>query len=542
LSPAVLSRDRRLQAGLRRKTHPWGLQATTWESLGIFATFFAVYGVLGWYVTVHLDAAPFDATARLAHAYFALHADPGKLAAIGFVWPPLMTLVILPFTAVGAMGTSLLALPLMTASFAAGLLVVLNRTYRLLGLPPIARYALLAALGGNPFFARYATNGMGEMVSLFFLVAAVHFFLAWVRSDEDHLLAPCGLSIAFAGLTRYEIVAYALVMGAFVFVILRTRGANGRRMEGSLLLYALPVMYCVGLWIFFNWLITGNGLHFVDEQVRQRFTIYKKTPFHGLGEPLGLLTGMNFRLFVPTFVVAPLLLVVAIAKRNVLAAILAALVLLNPAMTALSMLRADDLALVQPRFNIRSLPLSMIAAGWLFSIARTHAHRITLVAVIVLTAVAGYPLTWRLMATFRFQDQHQESSFVRALSTGRRQVDAGLDIPNARRVAAYVTGHVHGRRHDVLVDDSQGFAPMLVGGRPDLYFDRIYRSDVVWKRVAARPRGRVRWMLVTTADEDLLRLRYGGAGSPKLPGFVHLRYMAGKYAVFSVDALAPRAT
>lgn len=510
------------------------VQPATWESLAVFTVPFVAYAVLGWYVDIHLHGTPFDAAARAAHAYFVLHGDPAKLSAIGFVWPPLMTLVLLPFTAVGALGASFASLPLMSAAFSAGLLTVLHRTYVLLGVPRAGRYALLLALAANPFYARYSTNGMSEVVSLFFVALAAHQLLRWVLDDEDRHLALCGLAWGLGALTRYEIAVYGALVGAALFVLLWRRRVARDRVEGALLLYAVPILYCVGIWVFFNWLITGEPLHFLAEQVRQRFTDYKKTETHGIGEPLSLLASMNWRLFTPTLVVAPLLLAAAVWRRSLVTAVLAGLVALNPLMTGAAMLRAHDLALVQPRFNVRSLPLAMLGVGWLFwLLAGRPRARAALIAGTVLLTVAGYPMTWRLMDTFRFQDQHSETQFVRALSTGRDQNSPELDAVAADGMAAYVRAHVT-RPHSILVDDGQGFAPMVKTQRTGLFLDRIYKGDASWLRVRERPRGRVDWMLVTSAGEDLLRTKWPRATAGGVP-WLHVRHVAGKYVLLSVD-------
>src|SRR5688500_1051769 len=65
------------------------------ESLVLFGVFFAGYAVIGHRVVIEQHVIVFDGLSRLAHAYFAWYNAPPKLAAIGFEWPPVMTLVFL---------------------------------------------------------------------------------------------------------------------------------------------------------------------------------------------------------------------------------------------------------------------------------------------------------------------------------------------------------------------------------------------------------------------------------------------------------------
>src|SRR3954464_3426218 len=66
------------------------------RSVIVFATTFLFYAVIGLKVVVFQHVVVPDGWARLAHAYFAFYNAPAKLAAIGFIWPPIGTLVLLP--------------------------------------------------------------------------------------------------------------------------------------------------------------------------------------------------------------------------------------------------------------------------------------------------------------------------------------------------------------------------------------------------------------------------------------------------------------
>src|SRR5450755_1488328 len=87
--------------------------------LTLFLASFIVYAAIGYKVVVLQHVVVPDGWARLAHAYFVFHNHPPKLAAIGFIWPPLMTLVFLPLAWITPLATSLAALPLTSAFFGA---------------------------------------------------------------------------------------------------------------------------------------------------------------------------------------------------------------------------------------------------------------------------------------------------------------------------------------------------------------------------------------------------------------------------------------
>ena len=187
----------------RRQRRPSGRSL---ESLLVFALFGAGYFIVGYEVVVSKHLVNFDSFSRLAHAYFVWFNDPPKLAAIGFVWPPIQTMIFLPFALIKPLATSLAALPAASATFMALTIVVLNHGLRATGMAWFARYPLLLAFGLNPMIVYYGANGMAEAVYLFFLILGVYFLIRWYQTKHTHLLAFVGIGMALAMLSRYEIV------------------------------------------------------------------------------------------------------------------------------------------------------------------------------------------------------------------------------------------------------------------------------------------------------------------------------------------------
>src|SRR5205807_4700355 len=118
------------------------------------------FGLLGYHMIADNHVIVFDALDRLTRAYLVWHNDPPKLAAIGFLFPPFTSLVYLPLAAIKPLATSLIALSVTTAIFAAGTLVLLNRILARCEMPVLLRMVIVVAVGINPMFALYAGNGM----------------------------------------------------------------------------------------------------------------------------------------------------------------------------------------------------------------------------------------------------------------------------------------------------------------------------------------------------------------------------------------------
>ena len=161
----------------RRVRRRWPA-ARKWR-LAAFLCLYAAYGSLGYRLVVVQHVIVGDAVARLAHAFFVFYGAPAKVVSIGFVWPPIMTAVFLPFAAIKPLATSLAALPLTSAFFGALLVISIEKALARLGCGLALRLALVALFALNPMTIFYATNGMAEIVYLTFLVLAIDSFMAW---------------------------------------------------------------------------------------------------------------------------------------------------------------------------------------------------------------------------------------------------------------------------------------------------------------------------------------------------------------------------
>ncbi len=553
--PSVSSRDLRVTTPTSRPR--WLPSALVLESLGVFAIFAAGYFAVGYRVVVDQHVVSFDALARLAHAYFVWWNYPQKLAAIGFVWPPMQTIALLPFALVKPLATSLAALPAASATFMAATIVVLNRCLALAEMRWYARYPLLLAFGLNPMTLYYGTNGMAESVYLFFLVGGVYFLIRWDLSKQAHLLAFVGIALALALLSRYEILPFAVVIAAAIVLIVvsdRARRGSSQEVEASLVLYLAPIAYAGVAWLFFNWLIPGNPLYFLtfgatgaDVSTSLRAPELPTTDLSAAGLVVYLVK-LNLALFPLTVVVTPVLLVTAFVRRNAMALALAALVATNAAVTALLYLQSHDSNLLQLRYNMRVMPIALIGAGWLYYAWRPRWLRVGIWVATMAVLVLSLGTTWKAMATYTYQCE--ESVFLRALETGEDEegntgvAGCPIGIADERQMADYISERV-GAGNVILTDDAQTLGVMLLTGRPDRFFDRIDRGEGPWMEALDHPFGKVDYLLVTTykrcrvesSCHDLARDRYPGILENAAPG-MHVVFRTGGYALVKVDRQA----
>jgi hypothetical protein len=507
------------------------------ENAALFLGAGAAYGALGLWVVLGQHVLVYDGLARLSHAYFVWWNAPPKLTAIGFVWPPIATLMFLPFAAIKPLATSLVALPLSSAVFGALLLVMLNRLFTLMRMPVWQRYPLLAAFGANPMIAFYASNGMAEILYLFLLVGAVHAFQRWYLTRAPGALIFSAVFFTLGILSRYEVFTWAVLLaGSIALVSIRQRVSRSE-LEGTLLTYLAPISYGVGLWLFFNWLIVGSPLFFLRQQTPGAPVSPGQAPSTIVHTQLGPLqiaekiASLNWHLFPPTIVVLIALAAVFAVRRDLMTLSLFGMIGLNAAFTWLIVMESGAESYFQLRYNMRPMPLALAGVAWLFLIARGR-MRFAIWAVALLGLVAAIPMTASTMESFQYQ--FREVDFMHAV-TGR----GGLpdQLGGAQEVARYIDAHVH-RQDAVLTDDSETFAAMLLTGRPDLFWDRIDRGDLEWYLARDDPWGRVRYMLVIPGGPDLIMQQYPDIASGRTRGFTTV-LRSGKYLLVRVAAHRP---
>jgi hypothetical protein len=527
-----------------------GLSAQQRETAALFLVVFVSYAVLGWRVVVRDHIVMFDAVARLSHAYFVWWNSPPKLAAVGFVWPPIATVVFLPFTLVKPLATSLLALPLTSAFFAGVMFVFLNKTLTLLGLGLRYRIPMLLLFALNPMVAFYSANGMSEVVYLSFLVASVYFFLSWHVSRRGTRLVNAGIFFSVGILSRYEVFTWAIVLAAVICAVLVRRRASRVEIEGTLISYLAPLSYGIGLWLFFNWLILNDPLFWLKHQAPGGPT---NGPAGTTGPSLTVagprpsaahvgreLAGLNWHLFLLTLPTLVALLALFIFRSDLMALTLALFLSLNAAFTGLLIYVSHAEAYIQLRYNMRAMPLALIGSAWVVTRFAGRARIVAGAAVVALLLVA-IPQTWHVMQTF--PQQYLEQSFTRAIATGKDQEGTDslggyrVGIAEQRRMAAYVKANIIGR-DSILTDDAQTFSVMLLTGTPGTFLDRIDHGDTRWLAVLDAPFGKVAYMLVSETPDDLISARYPKLGHRRVRGFRTV-YKVGSLVLISVARLPP---
>jgi hypothetical protein len=517
--------------------------------LALFLASFAVYAVIGLKVVVLQHVVVPDGWARLAHAYFVYYNHPPKLTAIGFIWPPLMTLVLLPLAWISPLATSLAALPLTSAFFGAATISVLDRMLTGAGMRRGLRYPLLIAFGLNPMLLFYATNGMSEIVSLFLLTIAIHALISWYRTREIRYVAVLSFALALGFLSRYELLLWACAVGIFIASAMIARRARSSAIEGTLITYLVPIAYAVGLWLLLNWTIVGSPLHWLHSETSAETGV----SLAGHARPsittaAGDVLSLNAWVFLPTLAAFAALAAVGLFRRDGMAWGICMFLGLNAAFTGLLFYISGNHQYLELRYNIRAMPAVIAGVAWLYLRSSSQISRYLIWGVSLALLVGAYPLTWHVMATSN--SGFLEDAFVHALpsfhdQTGRTAHVLGsrvtIGATDERAMARYIHRHVHGS-DSILTDDAASFAVILFDGRPEVYLDRIDVGDSAWNKVLDSPWGKVRYLLTSprsvAGGSDLAIRHYPALLDSTTPGFTRV-YGNARYTLFRVARANP---
>lgn len=223
-----------------------------------------VYLALGLWLMLGLGFYEGDALSRTANALYVVRGRDPHIAAIGFVWNPLPSVVQVPLLLLlDPFGLAYLAAPIHSALFGVGSVMVLDHLLRFLQVGAFRRRALLIVYGLHPLVVFYAANGMSEAPLLFFMLAATYQFLRWARGGGTQSLILFALFSSSTFLVRYEGLAFcAGGVAALTVAFFIGKDLEPDRLEAILLTYLVPVSYVAAMWVFFNAVFVGDPFYF----------------------------------------------------------------------------------------------------------------------------------------------------------------------------------------------------------------------------------------------------------------------------------------
>jgi hypothetical protein len=233
---------------------------------------FIVYFVLGMYIDFARGYIPGDALSRLVNAWLVTHGTEVKLASIGFIWPPIPTLMLLPWTLIPSLFSNWLAVVIVSALSMAFASIMLWQLADICGISKWWRAIFVILFAVNPLIIVFAINGMSEAILVAAIITACYWLVRfWQTGRNTHLIFAAGF-FGILPLIRYEIALISAWSGLLILFLSWekhkqfTQEKFGQFLEGRLLAYSSLAIYPIFLWAIANWFIMGNPFYFLSNE------------------------------------------------------------------------------------------------------------------------------------------------------------------------------------------------------------------------------------------------------------------------------------
>lgn len=248
----------------RKHTIPFSFNLfTIAEQIVIFGA--VTISVIAWYIfyTSGLSLAYNDAMAHMNLARMVVDNIQPGFSQLGGVWLPL---------------NHLLSIPLVWnnwawhSGFAGSIVSIISyivSTWLLFKIVYTITHEIIPSIIGAMTFATninmlyLQSTPLTEPLFIMLFIASAYFFIKWIISNSSADLTLLSLIGFFLVLTRYDgwfvIAIESLVICFYEFFV---RKSSWKEIIGKFILFVLPALYGIGLWLLWNLLIFKNALYF----------------------------------------------------------------------------------------------------------------------------------------------------------------------------------------------------------------------------------------------------------------------------------------
>jgi hypothetical protein len=285
-----------------------------------------LYLMLGIQLVLQMHLIVGDAWSRVGNAYYVLFSRDPHLAAIGFVWNPLPSLLEMPLVLLHAIWPPLVqqgfAASVISIAAMAGAVYVLHAILVDWGVPRIARVALVAVFAVHPMVLHYGANGDTEALYLLLMLLAVRHLSRWLETSRLDSLVFAAVAIALGYWTRYETVAVAVAVVALVAFVTYRRFTGSRRERilagvADGIIVGAPFAVAFVTWAIASWVIVGNPFEQFSSVYGTASQLETGSVFNGTAADRFNMAIAVLRGFEPALVIiGPVTLVGAILRRD----------------------------------------------------------------------------------------------------------------------------------------------------------------------------------------------------------------------------------
>ncbi len=485
------------------------LRLVFWVSLAFYLAMAVVFNLF-----IYLGNG--DALSRTANAYYVLYSRDPHLAAIGFIWPPLPSLLQLPLLPLlKPLGLTVMAGPVISVLFGAGSLLMLDVVLGRLKVPEKMRWVLLVLTMLHPNYVFLCASGMAEPIILFFILVVIWGFMQMPYGTRSWVI--CGVGLAAGFLVRYE--ALALILGVAIALVLVYWPESGEwrdEMEGRLLAVMVPPAYAVAIWLFLNWIVMDSPLYFLQSE----YSLANATDIAsnaGVTHPLFLAWHNIFYTFSyafkrlaqqnVAFLAASLLTVLtAFVKRNRKMIGLLFILISIPAFTAYQVFSGSLATWL--RYWFYAIPYGAIEIGMLYRILQGRWRNI-MVGLLLILFVVSIPISVNTMYTDENSggDMQRLGAYLMdpAAEPERRANDSYYTFRYDAPILAAKVDEVSAEGL-VMVDANKSYYVILAAQHPERL---MITNDTDFTAALQYPQGKVAYILVPQEDNVFSR-RYPG--------------------------------
>jgi hypothetical protein len=476
---------------------------------------FIIYFSLGAYLSLVKGFLPGDSISRLVSAWLSVYGTVPKLATIGFIWPPIPTLLIIPFTVIPFLVRSWLAVVVVSAFFMAMAGLLVRRITAFCGFSIWMSYLFMLLFAANPMMVIFGANGMSEAILVAVTLAAYYWLIRFWSTNRNIDLILSAAFFSLVPMIRYEMVMLSVWGGVLLLIHTWTRQWEvpvekfGDFVEGRLLAFSALVIYPTFLWMVVNWQIMGSPIYFLQSN---RGTLanadIQLSSLQIIVTPLSSIQ-ITFQQWLELF---PLGLIVVLAavgvgiwRKSPFLVGLGLVPLMSPVALGYLLYRHAEVPLL--RYYIMVIPLSFVVMATIWQLVNMSPNRrnlaggvknTLLVIILVLFMASDYASGYALSNNPYQTDEHP--SWLNLISTADiKSVNVTEGVEVGRLLAKIIPP---GSR--VLVDTfGRGYAVVLGGDKPSLFLDY---TDPNFDKAAIEPWAYVDYVLVP----DIKNLAIGG--------------------------------
>jgi len=523
------------------------------ESVVLFVVFAAAYLAVA-VLLVRQNILFADAMSRVGNAYYVLFSRDPHLPALGFVWNPLPSLVLLPILPLKSGAPWLVSYgfagAIESALMMAGTVALLAGCLRKMGVPRVARLVITVLFAVQPMILLYAGSGLSEAMMLFFLTLATSCLVSWLQTRSPGALVGAGLALGLTYMARYEAIAPAFGVTVLVGIVTwaQTKGGRSARLAAAgndVALVAGPFVFAFAIWsvmarvIVGQWLPTFSSAYGNSAQVASGAQSIQSVTGDTVPATLDYI-GRQVQGLAPLFVVLLLAAAVLAFRARSLPALAAPVVFgAVSAFNALVLLMGSSFGWL--RFQITVIPLTAILAGTVIALGlqemhgrkaavppddvpatgtftRTfHKRRVAAAIGTVLVAAAvavSIPVQIGTLTDTQTGLAREESPMLHSaispdLATHEEQRSL-LIFHTERQIAAYID-NLNPGDGTVLTDTAYAYSVVMASSRPHQF---VITSDLDFAGAVADPAGHgVKYLLVPAPNlgpADALKVRWPG--------------------------------